>query len=274
MSIAFRAFPSLGVVTLFEETAGGGDPTAPAAPRNAPAVDPGSHLDKVKFSTELDNLEIALRQTVPISHGATGTTGSPSGSGGQNSVTWNQGATDFDLLNHGQVDIPLVLISANGKVVFPTMPVQTGVGGAARYVVPFIDATKVSIHEWRSTCGSTLAAIDIDYEVMVAGPVRAASGSKLFDFDPTTGVLKLGFDRFSSDRRYLQTAPGAPFAVLGGRPCDLNNGAPRFCLPDGTSYDPVPANMQARIDSHTGFGPSMAYSGTYTVTDLFTVDAP
>ncbi|MEO9227440.1 MAG: hypothetical protein ABI216_00610 [Devosia sp.] len=272
MAIAFREFPTIGVVAIFEEASGGGVWKDPSAPRNEPAVDPEGNLDKVKFSTLLDNLEVYSDDIVTISHTSGGTTG---GSDGQNQVSWNQGAAEWTLKTHSLGYVPLVLIAQSTKAIYPGLPVQQGTGGAARYVYPYVDTTTVKLHEVRSSSGSALSALSIDYRVIVFLAPRDASGSKLWDFDPSTGILKLGFDRFSSDRSYLQVvAGGSPFGVFGGRTADLNNGAPRFALPDGTHYDPIPSNMQARIDTRTGYGSSMAYGGSFAPTDVFQVQAP
>lgn len=274
MTAVLMADPISGTVALFDEAPGGGDATDPHSQRNRPLLDPATWLANVYLHSDLDNIEVLSETTVTVNHTA-GTTGSGSSSGGGDVVVWNRNAADWLLVTHGLGYIPIVLVSQGGKTLWPGMPVQTNNIGGGRYAVPYVSTTEVRLSEWLSSAGSPLAAISINYKITIIRQPRAASGNRLFDFDPTSGVLKLGFDKFSSDRRYLQVVPGgSPLGVFAGRTADLNNGAPRFRLADGTSYDTVPATMKARIDAHSSFGPAMAYNGTFAGSPIFQVQAP
>lgn len=274
MSLIWATWPSIGVVAIYEEDGTSGDRESVSAPRNAPAYDPESHLDKIKFHTALDNLEVIIDEIVTISHAA-GDAGSTRG-GANAALSFGKNITTYSLLEHDLGYEPLVLVSWNDNTIVPGFPVQTNGSGGGRYVTPYVTSTEVRLHQWMSAGSSGLAAIDIDYRVLVIRAPRDADESKpLRHYDPVTGIFSAGFDRFSSERRYLQVVPGgSPFGVFSGRSGDLDNGAPLAALPDGTTYGPVPTALKARTTSHDSYGASMAYGGDFEGSDVFQVQAP
>lgn len=296
MSFAFRAFPTTGVVALFTEEPGGGDVFDISAPRNAPAASPESYLGSIKLHTALDNMEVVSDTTVTVSHGVVGGAGSVDISGGGGGVSGGGGtgnfgivsygasATDTTLVTHSLGYVPDVLVVVGTQVLIPGMPVQFPGQPTGRFVSVYVTSSIVGLHEWSVVGGSGLASTSVDYRVIVLHQARNASGSKLFDFDPATGILKMGFDRFSSDRRYLQVvAGGSPFRIAYGKTLDIKNGAPRFIQPDGTTYDPVPSSQQGRwvvqynngASTYTGsYGSAMNYTGSAAAPLSIMVQAP
>lgn len=289
-NVAWRMFASLGVAAIFEEPNELGDELDPTADRNGPAVSPEDHLDKVKFSTALDLLEVVSDTEVAISHAliAAGTANSMSGSGldgaGSSAMSGPRlGASSatFDLVTHGLGYVPDFLVVAGDQVLSPGRPVQTQSDGRGRYCAAYATSTKIVLHEWASASSVALPAISIDYRVIVLREPRDADGSKLFDFNAATGVTKMGFDRFSSDRAYLQVVEGgSPFGIAYGKTIDLKNGAPRFVDPDGTIFEPVPSTAQIRWVistynlTHNGAYASIAYDGSFTGPEQILVQAP
>lgn len=287
-----------GHVALFDEAAGGGAFNDVNAARNAPLKTPASHLDKLYFHTALDNLEVSSDTTVTISHasvagsssgGISGGAGASSGGGGNaNNDTVRFGASSADhlLVTHGLGYFPDFMVVQSGNGLFGGMPVQTQADGRGRYATAYATATEIRLYEWTSVSAATLAAISLDYRVIVFRQQRAASGNKLIDFNGTTGITEMGKDRFKTDRAYLQVVPGGtPFSLAYGRQMDLDVGAPRFVRPDGTAFDPVPSTQKARLSATYGTGPSMgtwtgaygasmAYAGGYTGATQVLVQAP
>jgi hypothetical protein len=294
MTLAFRALEALGVVALFTEAAGGGDVFDPAADRNAPMASPENYLGNIKLSSALDNMEVVSDTTVTVSHGAVGGAGSVdisgggggvAGGGGTGSfgiVNYGAGATDTTLVTHSLGYEPDVLVVVGSQVLIPGMPVQFPAQPTGRFVSVYVTSSIVGLHEWSVVSGSGLSSVSKDYRVIVLRQPRDASGHKLIDFDASTGVLKLGYDRFSSDRRYLQVVSGgSPFRIAYGKTLDIKNGAPRFIQPDGTTFDPVPSSQVGHWvvgyagGTYTGSnGSAMNYTGSASAPSSIMVQAP
>lgn len=297
-SIVFFADPVSGKCALFDEPDTGGLPDDIHASRNGPLLDPASHLDKVYFHTDLDNLEVESDSTVTISHalvpagsnGGVSAGGGVSGSGGDNTqsaLAWGGTTADNLLVTHGLGYVPDFMVVVGNNTLFPGMPVQTFVDGRGRYVSAYATASAIRLYEWTSVAGVAMPAQNITYRVLVFRQQREPSGNLLFDFDPATGIVQMANGRFQSDRRYLQVVPGgSPFGVSLGRQLDLDNGAPRFSFADGTHFDPVPVGQASRFSAvynhgsgsttwtNPTWGASMAYEGTYSVPEILQVQAP
>ena len=284
MTVVFMADPASGKVALFDEAPGGGDPADPASLRNRPLLDPSAWLANLYFHSGLDNLEVAVDQTITVNHAVVAATGTIGALGGDvaSSVKLGASSTDLVLLNHGQAAVADAMVVAGNRVLYPGMPLQTFSDGRGRYVSAYVTGTQVKLHEWTSVSATALPAVSIDYRVLVFRAPPAPSGSLLADFDPASGALGLARGRFLSSRRYLQVVPGgSPFSVAYGKSIDLKNGAPRFTFADGSVFDPVPANQKGRLStvfgshSFTGaYGNSMAYNGSFAAPPQILVQAP
>lgn len=295
MSLVFSKWPSLGVVALYTEAAGGGDLMDPAAARHAPAYDPEGNLDKIKFSTALDMLEIATEASTTIAHPSVagssspgvsnGSSGSSSAASGNDTTRYAQGAEDYLLVTHGLGYVPDFAVSVDGVAV-SAYPVQI-TGQRARYVTAYATTTEIRLSGVSVVGASGLAAVDITYDVMVFRAPRDASGDVLWSFDPDTGEATAGFGRFSSLRRYLQVMPegvGSPFVLPYGNSIDVNNGASRQAAPDGSTFEPVPSTQKGRLEAtygsnhistYTGaWGVSMAYAGSLAAPAGVSVQGP
>lgn len=280
MSWCRRKFPAQGVVAIFDEPNQDGDVLDFDAPRNAPAKYPEDHLDKIFFHSGLNLLEVAAEAMVTINHASVAAGGSISGNASQSVVfSWAGAVADnllLDISDLGLSEAPLVLVSQGDNVIWPGMPVQTDTGGRARYVTAYSTDTEVRLWESASKTASTLAAVSIDYNVIVLRPPPGDLNDLLDAFDETTGEYVMGMGRFSSLRRYLQIAPGgSPVGVPLGRTIDLDDGAPRAVRADGTYFDPVPPGATVTISPGTGAaGSSIDYSGSYAGSDTLEVQAP
>ena len=266
MTTVFMADPATGNVALFDEAPGGGDPADPASLRNRPL---------------LDNMEVVSDTTITVSHAAITAASNTTGVELASAFDYDAGLTDHDLVTHGLGYEPLALVAVGGELLTPGQPVQ-GPGttaGTVRYVSPWVTGSKVRLREFGSRGTGGLAAIDIDYRVLVFRQPRGPSGNRLIDFDPDAGVLSLGFDRFNSDRRYLQVVPGGtPFGLCLGRTADAKNGAPRFVSADGTIFDPVSSatkmGIKASSEGSVTYGAAMNYTGSFAGGGAILVQAP
>lgn len=278
---AFRVFPDAGVVALFDEAPGGGDPRDITSLRNRPALDPENWLPNVYLHSALDNMEVEISDVMTINHAAFGAAVSdPSAEFGTASV--NRYDTDptqvaFDLVEHGLGYDPIALVALGEDILTPGYPVQLPgtYNGAGRYCCPFVTTSKVRLHEYRSRGDAGLGAISLDYRAIVIREARTPSGDKLLEFDPATGILSLALDRFNSGRRYLQVVPGgSPFGITFGRTMDARRGAPRFGTADGTVFDPIPDTTTFRFtNGNPPTSDPYSYNGSF-VADGFPVQAP
>ena len=282
MAIVFMTDPETGRCALFDENGSSGDFDDPNSARNAPLNSPASHLDKVYFHSDFDYLDVSHGPTVvTVNHSAVSVGSPPAGQPFRFGFT--TAAADRLLLTHSLGYAPLALVIYDDNVCWPGMPVQSDGGGGARFVTAYSTSTEIRLYEFASVGSSDLAATSLDYTVIVFKDPPAPSGDVLMDFDPSTGVVKMGLGKFESSRRYLQVVDGgSPFGLSLGRTIDLNNGAPRAVRPDGTTFNPVPSSLQLGLSRFglTGanwgyvYGSSMAYGGSFTGSGAIQVQAP
>lgn len=274
--LVFRKFPAAGIVALFEEPNSSGAIDDINAGRNAPALHPEDHLALVHYHSGLDYLELAASATVSFAHGSVASTG---GSSGQNIVYgWAGSVADnvlLDISGLGLTREPFCIVAAGGNILWPGIPVQTASGGRARYCTAYSTTTAVRLWESATKTSSALAAVTIDYSILVFRDPPDALNDYLERFDPDTGDYEAGFGRFRSDRRYLQLADSSPLNLSTDRNIDLKNGAQRAIRADGTAFDLVPAGARALVSPGTGaYGGLITYDGTFTGSPSVQVEAP
>ena len=269
MTYKLMTNPATGQVGLFVENGTTGTWDDPNASRNAPLITPISFLDKIKFHSDLDHFEVAFAGSIAVTHSAvTGV-----GAAGRSSSGYATGAgTDDNLLvTHSLGYVPFALVAAGSNILWPGMPVLNTSDGTARYASAYADTTALRVFT-SSTAGVTsLSATAVTYSYLVFKNPPAAAGNVMFDFDPATGIVRMGFGKFHSDAPYLQVVSGgSPLGMSNGRTIDLYNGAPKAWRPDGTTYAPVPTGLSEAMPhvSFTGgysstFGNTMEYTGSY-----------
>lgn len=277
---AYREFPAAGVVALFDEAPGGGDPKDITSLRNRPARFPESWLANVYLHNLLNNMEVVIDQTVGITHAAFASASGEFDPGTAATDRYDTDATqvDFDLVTHNLGYEPLVLVALGDDILTPGYPVQNApvTNGSGRYCCPFVTTTKVRLHEYRTRAISGLPSVARSYRVLVMRQPRTPTGRMLREFNPTTGALSLGRDTFNSGRRYLQVVPGgSPFGLSHGRTMDAKRGAPRFVAPDGTIFDPIPNTANVRfLDGPQPPSEPYSYNGSFTGDGAIQVQAP
>lgn len=282
MALTFRRWPQHGVIAIFNEAPGGGDISDIDADCNRPAASPEDWLENIKFHSGLRYLEVAATDQTTKSHssassGSTGSGGTGVEVNANSFFGYRRNVEDFAICTHGLGYEPYAAVIVDGSMLFPGMPVQVGSGGAARYATAYVTTTQVRVQSWCSVGASNLSADNITYKAIVFREPRTASGDTLYEFDPSTGVAKMGHGKFQSDREYLQVEDGAtPFGILTGRGGDLNNGAPRFVRANGSTYDPVPNATKLKVGPSPieAFGDSMTYGGGFSAPDIINVQVP
>ena len=281
----FMTDPATGNIGLYDEPVATGDFDDPNSSRNDPLNDPEGNLASVYWHILMDNLEVAFDDVVSVSHGAIGSGTDDLGSGAATNSVYDIDATtvDHDVLTHGLGYEPLAFAAIGDDILTPGYPVQYPgtTNGSARYVCLYVTSTKVFLREFRSRGSAGLAAINLDYRIIVfkRPPARDASGILI---DNSDGVM-LGEGRFHASRRYLQVVPGgSPLGLALGRTMDGNNGAPRFVSADGTIFDPVPTSVKMGIVATGGefasdsivYGDPMTYQGTFAGDGAVLVQVP
>lgn len=279
---ALMTDPDTGNIGLYDEPVATGDYNDPDAARNTPLNDPEANLAYLYWHIQFDNMEVASDDVVEVNHGTVAVAGGPGGTiGVAGQYDYDYTPVETVLKTHGLGYPPMAYVAVGDDLITPGYIVQSNATGAARYVSVYVTTTQVILREWAQRGTVALAALDQDYRCIVIKDQPAAEGNdppQLIDWDPDTGILKMGDGRFDSSRRYLQVVPGgSPFGLALGRTIDLANGAVRFVAPDTTVHDPVPADTTLRINLSYGsqpFGDSMAYSGSFTGDTIIQVQAP
>jgi hypothetical protein len=291
-NLVFMADPATGRVALFDEPVASGDFDDPNSARNAPLNNQVANLQRVRFGSDLDIMEVVSDTTIAVSHAAVAASsaggvsgGALSGSSSSNlaaTLGYGAGAANHLLVTHSLGYLPNCIAVVGSNVLFPGMPVQIQSGGRSRYCSLYVTTTQVRLAEWSTVSNAALAAASLNYRVLIFRAPRAPSGSILFEYDPVTGAVTMARGRIDSRRRYLQVVPGgSPFGIAYGKTIDLKNGAARMVNPDGSVFEPVQAGMRARLQmsfrtgSHVGaWGASMAYNGTFAGPEQIMVQAP
>lgn len=266
-----------GKCALFDEAVGGGAFNDPAAPRNAPLLNPAAYLANIYFHSDLDYLEVAFDEEVRIAHASSGAAPPLDAEDlqVQSQVKFRGGAATSLLLTHNLGYIPDCLVAVGTNAVWPGMPIQTAADGRGRYAVVYATATQIRLHTYVSAGDQALPAITLTYRVIVFKQPPTVLTNILFEADGPTKRVRMGRGKFDSDRKYLQVvAGGSPFGLSGGRPGDTENGAVIMYRPNGSAFQPVPASLKARLRHTTAWGPSMAYDGSHTAPASIQVQAP
>lgn len=290
MTWAFMTDPITGNIGLYNEPVNSGAFNDPNSARNAPLNSPISNLKDLIWHIQLDNMEVFMEQDVTVSHPAVpiGTDALGSGdntSNGSTQFDFSYTPIDYDVLTHGLGYQPIIFVADGTKILSPGQIIQRGPSTtvATRYVSFYVDNTKVWIRETASRGGVILPALTKTYKIIVIRQQRPAEGNVppiLKDYNPVSGLLKLGDGRFASDRRYIQVVPGSsPFGLALGRTMDFNNGTPRQVDVDGVITETTPAEFGIRFYIRgITYAPDAPvpgnYGGTFTGDTTLRIGAP
>jgi len=263
--------PVAGVVAVYDEPNTTGSPFDPNAARNAPLHDLAGNFDKVRYHSAADHFEQAFQGTATVAYASVPHVSIPSSIA--TAYGTDAGGRSDILFAHNLGYLPYAVAEVNGIPVYPGMPIQVGVDGAARYATIWVDETYIGVDTICTVGDTDLAAASIGFDYLIFKKPPAPSGDVLFEFDAESGITKMGLDQVSSDRLYLQVAPGgSPFGIPMGRSIDLDNGAPKEWMADGSTYSPVQSSLKSYLAFLDGnnldlggesYGNPMTYGGAY-----------
>jgi len=275
----FMTDPATGRVALYTEPVNTGDFDDPNSARNAPLNSPDTNLQYLYFHSDYDPMEVAIGpQNVTVNHATI-----PAGSASGGIVGLNGGrvyggfVTTHVLLNHDLGYVPDFLILQGANTLNPGFPIQfDSADGRSRNVTAYATSTQIILYEYGVQTSNALAGISVTYTLLVLKRPPVPTGDILFDFDPVTGIVKMGREKFSSERRYLQIVTGgSPFNIPLDRTVDLANGAPRSVSPDGVIRDIIPASFRISYGyGDPSFGPNGNYNGSFAGSPSIQVQAP
>jgi hypothetical protein len=237
-----RGFPGQNVVAVYNEAPGGGPIDNINSPRNAPALNPGAHLDRVIWHIDFFQYELALPiQTVNVNH--------PSLAG--RNITWGQdfvfnsaqsnlaeriryevpgntATASRTLVTHGLGYEPLAFVAYNGRLVMPGVAVQTASEGRNRFVSSYVTNTIVGLREVYNSSANALGAVSRSYQVVVFRVPVAEGMRALFGKEGDNVVLGRG--KVDTSRQYFRQllAGDSPFVVDRGRTVDIDGGRARI----------------------------------------------
>jgi hypothetical protein len=273
--------PETGDTALFVDPGGGGQWDDINAPMNRPAKSPLNWLSHLYFHSSLDPMEVAVGpQVVNVSHASI-----PAGSGADGVLTWDNSqfyggwSTTHTLLNHGLGYPPDFLLLSGSNVIHPGYPIQfDSSDGRSRCVTAYATSSQILLYEFGIRATNAMAAVTVPYTVIVLRRPPAPTGNVMFEFEPDDGLVRMGKEKFRSDRRYLQVvAGGSPFGLPTGKTIDLKNGTFRSVAPNGSARDVVPSTFRVAFGEYftsLGFGPDGNYNGSFSGTPSVQVQAP
>lgn len=256
------------IVACYDETPGGGDPQDINAPRNAPALDPASYLDKITWHSSLFQYEIAYGPTVvTVNHPAV------AGIVVYHGVIWNAGSfssttpagvafavagqvvtTDHLLVTHGLGYVPKVMVVYNGSMLSMGQVVQIS-GQTSRTVTIYATSSGVYLREVAISSDVSLPATSLNYTVLIFRNPTPNPLKKLFQY--AVSGLSLAKGIVDSSKKYLRrTGVGdSPFSLNLGPTIDAENGGVRYATggvvvsePRYTGSMAAPPYVQVGVD--------------------------
>ncbi|MBN9333853.1 hypothetical protein [Devosia sp.] len=232
MDRKIKGFKAANVVSAFTETGTDGSWNDIDAPRNAPAKSPLLHLDKVAFHSSFYLYEVALDQSVTLTHPAiAGGSAGKEGfwSGATNMLTWEifgrVDKTDHLLLAHGLPYTPLVMVAYQDTMVVAGTIVQNETAGT-RFVGVSADASNVYLTAVGYSSDLTLAAVNRTYRVLVFRTPAPDPLLPLFSGDASGFQFGRGMVNSSADYLRRDTS-SSPLDMDLGQTIDIGNGGAR-----------------------------------------------
>jgi hypothetical protein len=279
MADMFFSEPDTGVCALFDDPGGGGQWDDIDAPCNRPAKDPLNWLSHLYFHSELDPMEVAIDTgPITVNHATIPASAVPgydasAVTGGQ---TYGGYTASYAVYTHDLGYIPDVLAIVDGDILSPAYPIQSAADGRCRFVSFEATTTQILVHETAMQTGNPLGAIAVDYAFLILLRPPTPSGNVLMEFEPGSGLVTLGREKFRSDGKYLQiVSGGSPFALPTGKTLDLANGTFRSVSASGVIRDIVPSTFALSLGAlNAQFGPSGNYDGSFTGEPVVQVQAP
>lgn len=243
MAVIFMTDIATGRCALYNENGTTGATDDPNAVRNAPLNSPISYLPNIHFHSDFDYYQVAAGPTgVTINHASVATVTTVVDSGVIFPLTayGTQTTTSHLLLTHSLGYIPNYMVIQGTNLIPPSTIIQrdgTGLSRRTRYISPYATTSEIRLFEFRSTGDTTMAALSLDYTVVVFKQ-PLASGNILIDFDPATGTILMGKGKFDSSLRFLRRADIAgdtPYDISLGPISDIANGRVKTVLPSGAT---------------------------------------
>lgn len=228
MARRLKGFRSAGVVAAFSETGEVGRWNDINAPRNAPALDPVGHLDRVAFHSAFYLYERAFDQVVNVQHPSIPSDRISEGFTGSLGITWagRVAETSHVLVNHGLPYTPLVIAAYQGAMVLSGTIVQTEWAGS-RFVSLWASTTQAGLGECAYSNEDPLPGVTRSYRIVVFRTPAPDPNKALFSGNGDG--FQLGRGMVDSEAAYMRRAPAAtaPLSMDVARTVDLANGGAR-----------------------------------------------
>lgn len=151
--------------------------------------------------------------------------------------TWNNpvtGEQDYAIGTHsfGTANVPFICKIGNNQA--PAGTVIQQVGQSVRVVFPYITSTHVRVKEQFITFNDSLPAYNQSYKFYLFNTLFTASGST--SISASGSNFTAGFGKLNSSFRYHRKTSSSPdFFVTAGATADVNTGAIKIVMPDGTT---------------------------------------
>lgn len=213
---------------------------------DAPLLNPVANLDKLKYHSDFDYMEVAFRGTATISHAAVAHSGysTSAGSAAGSGITiqpssWraSPAVATHTLYTHNLGYKPQVMVKIGDDIITPGFSVQTNTANGIRLVTVIVTDTQIQLREQVWTWAGTLAAVSRTYEVL--GFLKASPTVPGTRMDIVPGSFIAGEAIIDSTRRYLREGISGEdrFYAVSGKTADASNGVVRTVSPTGTTTE-------------------------------------
>ena len=199
-------------------------------------TDPVANLGDIYFHSDLGYIGNSAVITASASHPVR-TRSTSSSKRFFSTSTWNNpvtGEQDYAIGTHsfGTSNVPFICKIGTNQA--PAGTIIQQVGQSVRVVFPYITSTHVRVKEQFITFNDSLPAHTQSYTFYVFNSLFTASGST--SISASGSSFTAGFGKLNSSFRYHRKTSSSPdFYVTAGATADVNTGAIKIVMPDGTT---------------------------------------
>ena len=199
-------------------------------------TDPLANLGDIYFHSDLGYIGNSSVITASASHPVR-TRSTSSSKRFFSTSTWNNpvtGEQDYAIGTHsfGTSNVPFICKIGTNQA--PAGTVIQQVNQSVRVVFPYITSTHVRVKEQFITFNDSLPAHTQSYTFYVFNSLFTASGST--SISASGSNFTAGFGKLNSSFRYHRKTSSSPdFYVTAGATADVNTGAIKIVMPDGTT---------------------------------------
>lgn len=219
MTTRLRVDGAAGKVAIYDTPSAG---VVDDGPLNSPL----SHLDRIRYHSDLSYFEIAASYTGTLSIPATATPA-------DDDMPRNHLVT-----SHSLGFVPFGVMMIDGAQISPFEPVFFGAGGRnIRCLSLVVTSTQWYVREYQWIKFDLASAQSFQIDVFLFRTAPTNTTTKILDINPTTGRVILGKGQIDNQSRYLKESASPDFYMTAGRTVDTYLNTIKVFRPDGSTLD-------------------------------------